>query len=122
MLYRLVRGVLYVFLRRRRSPPFLRSQPALSFYFPALLPCFTSLLHFPASLPCFTSLLHFPASIPDWLGGGSWFRWRSFRPAPTRPYCAAFSRSRMAPQERHTATPCLIFSAQTGHSASGLGS
>jgi hypothetical protein len=40
----------------------------------------------------------------------------------TKPYCAAFSRSRIAPQERQTATPCLMRSAQTGHSASGRAS
>src|SRR5438093_9742121 len=60
----LLRSVQYVFLGRLESPAFLLSNATLSFYFPASLPCFTSLLHFPASLPCFTSLLHFPASLP----------------------------------------------------------
>jgi len=43
-------------------------------------------------------------------------------PGEINPYCAALSRSRMAPQERQTATPGLIFSAQTGQSKSGFGS
>src|ERR1700722_3302821 len=52
-----------------------------------------------------------------------WCIWADNAPwAGTRPYCAAFSRSRIAPQERQTATPGLIFSAQTGQSSSGFGS
>src|SRR5260370_14005458 len=71
----------------------------------------------PPEISAFTSLLYLPAST-----GVSEILGRSFLPAGSRPYCAAFSRSRMAPQERQTATPCLIFSAQTGHSATSLGS
>src|ERR1700687_486664 len=62
---------------------------------------------------------YFPASLTVSVGVSE-LLWRSLRAGATRPYCAAFSRSRMAPQERHTATPCLILSAQTGHSARGF--
>src|SRR6266404_5616188 len=66
---------------------------------------------------------HFPAGSCSRFSACDFrLRGESFSSAATKPYCAAFSRSRIAPQERHTATPCLIFSAQTGQSASGRAS
>src|SRR5438445_8518940 len=66
---------------------------------------------------------HFPAGSCSRFSACDFrLRGESFSSAATKPYWAAFSRSRIAPQERHTATPCLIFSAQTGQSASGRAS
>src|SRR5260370_37059256 len=69
----------------------------------------------PPEISAFTSLLYLPAST-----GGSEILGRSFLPAASRPYCAAFSRSRMPPQELPPATPRLISAAQTGYAASSI--
>src|SRR5260221_8918983 len=82
----------------------------------------------------------FPASFSMWLGdsvadfslsvatevlltpGADKIVCATEEPDGTRPNCAAFSGLRIARQERHTATPGLIFSPHAGQSSCGFGS